>query len=443
MIAMAGMLIQNGLTGQSPMEQWQSGHISPFNDGQGFFAQYDPSKELGACPPLGYWDPFGMMAFQDKAKFDRNRELELKHGRVCMAATIGVFVPDLFGRFEGYLSPSMGLKFSDIPSTIDAVGKVPALGWLQIFAFAGALEAKNAAFPMEYGWPAFTGQVGKLKGPEREKKLLAEINNGRLAMVAMSAIVFQNGATGQSIAEQFSSGNLNPFIGGYAQQERRSCVAMRAGGNSASLPWATTPEGLTNDPFGEYAGDVGFDPLGFAKNKRLLPWYREAELAHGRVCMLAVLGFSVQTAGAKFEPFITRYPTDSLDPLKAATQVPVIGWLQILAVLALSELWRYENVISKYGQGVKPGDLGWNPSAPAAGNRPKWFGPTFTAKYTPEEWGLMRLREIKHARLAMIGFGFMVCQNAATGKGASLLFLQNLERPEYAGTVGDFIPKGL
>jgi len=23
------------------------------------------TQELGACPPLGYWDPFGMMAFQD------------------------------------------------------------------------------------------------------------------------------------------------------------------------------------------------------------------------------------------------------------------------------------------------------------------------------------------------------------------------------------------
>lgn len=34
--------------------------------------------------------------------------------------------------------------------------------------------------------------------------------------------------------------------------------------------------------------------------------YREAELAHGRVCMLATLGYTVQTSGAKFEPFITR-----------------------------------------------------------------------------------------------------------------------------------------
>jgi hypothetical protein len=28
------------------------------------FARVIPVQELGACPPLGYWDPFGMMAFQ-------------------------------------------------------------------------------------------------------------------------------------------------------------------------------------------------------------------------------------------------------------------------------------------------------------------------------------------------------------------------------------------
>eukprot|EP00438_Fugacium_kawagutii_P006245 Skav223758 [mRNA] locus=scaffold7728:1247:15865:- [translate_table: standard] len=45
MVAMTAMLIQNGLTGQSPVEQLTSGHISPFNDGQGFFAQFDPSQD--------------------------------------------------------------------------------------------------------------------------------------------------------------------------------------------------------------------------------------------------------------------------------------------------------------------------------------------------------------------------------------------------------------
>ncbi|CAJ1335995.1 unnamed protein product [Effrenium voratum] len=82
-----------------------------------------------------------MGQFDDEEKFRKNRELELKHGRICMVATIGMIVPDLFGRFGGYLSPSMNLKFSDIPCTIEAVYKVPAAGWLQIFALAGALEA--------------------------------------------------------------------------------------------------------------------------------------------------------------------------------------------------------------------------------------------------------------------------------------------------------------
>ncbi|CAK9020028.1 Fucoxanthin-chlorophyll a-c binding protein B [Durusdinium trenchii] len=242
MISVTGMLIQNGLTGQSPVEQLTSGHISPFNDGQGFFA-FDASKELGACPPLGYWDPFGMMAFQDEEKFRRNRELELKHGRICMVATIGMIVPDLFGRFGGDLSPSMGLKFSDIPCTIEAIYKVPAAGWLQVFALAGAIEAKNLAFPTNYGYPPFWGQIDKLEPEEKQKKLsprsssleevvagrlelkrLAEINNGRLAMVAMAAIVAQNGATGQSLVEQFTTGNLNPFIGGYARADK---VAMK------------------------------------------------------------------------------------------------------------------------------------------------------------------------------------------------------------------------
>ena len=84
-----------------------------------------------------------------------------------MAATIGNIVPDLLGRFPGYLSPSLDLKFADVPSTIAAIYKVPVESWLQIFALAGAIEARNQAFPMDYGWPAFTENVDKLKGLER------------------------------------------------------------------------------------------------------------------------------------------------------------------------------------------------------------------------------------------------------------------------------------
>jgi hypothetical protein len=44
---------------------------------------------------------------------------------------------------------------------------------------------------------------------------------------------------------------------------------------------------------GKMAGDKGFDPLGFASSIPKLRIYREAELKHGRLAMLAALGWPV------------------------------------------------------------------------------------------------------------------------------------------------------
>ena len=38
-----------------------------------------------------------------------------------------------------------------VTHTQQAIYKVPTAGWLQIFALAGAIEAKNVAFPTNYG----------------------------------------------------------------------------------------------------------------------------------------------------------------------------------------------------------------------------------------------------------------------------------------------------
>jgi hypothetical protein len=42
---------------------------------------------------------------------------------------------------------------------------------------------------------------------------------------------------------------------------------------------------------GSFPGDVGFDPLGLARSKRGLYWMREAEVKHGRLAMLAAVGW--------------------------------------------------------------------------------------------------------------------------------------------------------
>jgi hypothetical protein len=42
---------------------------------------------------------------------------------------------------------------------------------------------------------------------------------------------------------------------------------------------------------GSLVGDLGFDPLGFARNKDELYLLREAEIKHSRIAMLAALGW--------------------------------------------------------------------------------------------------------------------------------------------------------
>merc|ERR1711933_403847 len=104
------------------------------------------------------------------------------------------------GKFPGYLSPSAGLKFADIPNGLAAISKVPAAGWGQIVAYAAFCElsqdqsAGTSAASGDFGWKLLTSSDPEaLKG-----KLSAEIANGRLAMMAIIGMLFQDGLTGSA-----------------------------------------------------------------------------------------------------------------------------------------------------------------------------------------------------------------------------------------------------
>merc|ERR1712176_1106138 len=140
----------------------------------------------------GFWDPLGFTADGDVGAFKRRRSVELKHGRICMLATMGYITPELTGKFPGYLSPSMGLKFEDIPNGLAAISKVPTVGWMQILAYCAFVEGKPYVdskyevvrpTPGDFGWkPLLLATDDKEK---RTKRLSAELANGRLAMVAI------------------------------------------------------------------------------------------------------------------------------------------------------------------------------------------------------------------------------------------------------------------
>merc|ERR1712050_807035 len=190
MMAILGMFFQDGLTG-SAWGDWALYTASPLRAFE---------NELGVQAPLGFWDPLGYTKDGSVENFQRRRGTEIKHGRVSMLAAMGYITPELTGKLPGYLSPSLNLKFADIPNGLAAISKVPAAGWAQIFLYGGFCELSQdqspgtAAYLGDFGFKAITSD----DPANRTKKLNAEIANGRLAMMAIIGMFFQDGLTGSA-----------------------------------------------------------------------------------------------------------------------------------------------------------------------------------------------------------------------------------------------------
>jgi len=122
-----------------------------------------------------------------------------------MWACLGYIVPEYF-KWPGYLSPTFGVKFSDVPNGLGALSVVPAAGWLQIFLFCGVLDTgyfryDDSRAPGDYENGGILGVPNGSTYPAGEtktRKLNAEIANGRLAMMAIIGMFFQDGLTGSA-----------------------------------------------------------------------------------------------------------------------------------------------------------------------------------------------------------------------------------------------------
>merc|ERR1712086_598486 len=244
---------------------------------------------IGDQPPLGFWDPAGFCKDGDVEIFLRRRNVEIKHGRVSMFACIGYIVPEYF-KIPGDLSPSQGVTFSDVPNGLGALSKVPPAGFAQIFLFAGFNELvvnKPTGEPGNFGKGFLglgtLGLAGSIQdGEVRVKKLKAELANGRLAMMAIIGMFFQDGLTGSAWGD-WSLYTASPLRFG----------KMSPGFNS--LPEYEKP--LTG-----FEGNIGdqpplgfWDPAGFCKDGdvEIFLRRRNVEIKHGRVSMFACIGYIV------------------------------------------------------------------------------------------------------------------------------------------------------
>ena len=162
---------------------------------------------FGGTPEGKIWDPLGLGA--DSSALYRRRCVEIKHGRVCMVAFLGMTIGpnDLIQPTHALLSPSQDLHFDDIPGGVAAINAVPAAGWFQIIALVGAHEltiAKQDYTKAPGEIPTFLGF--KPEDPAEFKvKQLKELKNGRLAMIAVLGELMAQTVSGQGTYEQLGS----------------------------------------------------------------------------------------------------------------------------------------------------------------------------------------------------------------------------------------------
>jgi len=191
----------------------------PYVEVDTFVPKYD---EIGVMPPLGRWDPLQIRE-QGPERYRRFVEMEIKHGRMSMAAVTGVLVTYSGLRWPGYLSTAEGIKFSDIPGgAISSWAALPIAAWFQIVLFISFLEIyflkqdpeKDAGdvVPDDWLWARYpdgydvwlgdgsTKQVGEEElFLGKTWKLNAERNNGRGAMMGITGMLIHESLTGNPV----------------------------------------------------------------------------------------------------------------------------------------------------------------------------------------------------------------------------------------------------
>merc|ERR1711990_209220 len=170
-----------------------------------------------------------------------------------------------------------------------------------------------------------------------------------------------------------------------------------------SLPGVTGPLGF-------------FDPLGFCSADDItegkIKFYREVELKHGRVGMLAALGFLV---GENFHPLfggdidVPAYLAFQQTPLQ--TFWPAVVFL--IAIPEVFSVFTFETPALFAPPGTKAG-MTWSIRADhEAGDL--GFDPLGLKPTDPAELKEMQTKELNNGRLAMIAAAGMIAQELATG----------------------------
>lgn len=202
-----------------------------------------------ANPIVGYYDPLDLTnaAFWGKSQdftIGWLRQSEIKHSRVAMAAFVGYVVQSNF-HWPWLMTFEKGFPSTDLspPEQWDAL---PFAAKIQIVLFVGFLELYSELSPDEngIGQTHYTkgGQPGKfptfdavphwtpfnlydpfkfsknMSDETKERRLVAEINNGRLAMLGIFGFLCEQTIPGSvpalsGVVKSYAGETMAPFSG--------------------------------------------------------------------------------------------------------------------------------------------------------------------------------------------------------------------------------------
>mmetsp|Transcript_15351 Transcript_15351/g.38684 ORF Transcript_15351/g.38684 Transcript_15351/m.38684 type:complete len:272 (+) Transcript_15351:53-868(+) len=172
---------------------------------------------------------------------------------------------------------------------------------------------------------------------------------------------------------------------------------------SESIPFLKCPPVLIES---DLAGNVGFDPLGLASSEEQLIDYREAEIKHARLAMLAAIGWPISELEDRGIADYFNAPS----VLDDGDRVPSIlnggleridprFWGFCLGMSAAIDLYGISKA-RRESPDYFPGNLGFDP----------------LNLFPPDREGRekMKLAEIKHGRVAMLGVLAYVAEEYVT-----------------------------